>query len=224
MVVCAGFRNPALLAKMAHTMDEVSEGRLILGLGAGWHEPEFEAFGMPFDHRASRFEEAMNIIIPLLRDGRVDFEGDYYRARDCEILPRGPRESGPPVLVGAFGPRMTRLAAMFGDYLNLDWLGPSSDLPMVAKRVAGACLEVGRDPHSLGISGALMFAYPDEGPIPSWLTSEGQYITGAPREAARQLVTYRDNGVGHVQVWCYPMNRNAISRVSASVQAFRASG
>ena len=75
-VLAAGFRNPALLAKMADTLDEVSGGRLILGLGAGWHEPEFDAFGFPFDHRVSRLEEALQIIRPLLRDRRVDFRGD----------------------------------------------------------------------------------------------------------------------------------------------------
>ncbi len=73
VVLCVPFRNPAILAKMADTLDEVSGGRLILGLGAGWNQPEFDAFGIPFDHRAARFEEALQIITPLLREGRVDF-------------------------------------------------------------------------------------------------------------------------------------------------------
>src|ERR671938_862468 len=91
VVLCTPFRNPAILAKMAVTLDEVSGGRVILGLGAGWHQPEFEAFGVPFDHRVSRFEEALQIIGPLLRQGRVDFSGTYYAARNCELIPRGPR-------------------------------------------------------------------------------------------------------------------------------------
>ena len=95
-VACNSFRNPALLAKMAVTLDEVSDGRLVLGIGAGWHEPEYHAFGYPYDHRVGRFEEALQIIAPLLREGRVDFEGRYYQARDCEIAPRGPRPAGPP--------------------------------------------------------------------------------------------------------------------------------
>ena len=78
---CTSFRNPALLAKMVDTVDEISGGRLILGLGAGWHEPEYLAFGYPFDHRVSRFEEALTIIHGLLRTGRVDFDGE---------LPSGP--------------------------------------------------------------------------------------------------------------------------------------
>ena len=77
IVMCTAFRNPAVLAKMAATLDEVSGGRLILGLGAGWHQPEFEAFGIPFDRKAGRFEEALQIIVPLLREGKVDFAGGH---------------------------------------------------------------------------------------------------------------------------------------------------
>src|SRR5215468_7727606 len=104
LVLCNSFRNPAILAKMATTADEVSHGRLILGVGAGWHEPEYEAFGLPFAHRVGRFEEALQILRPLLTDGRVDFAGQYYQARNCEIAPRGPRPAGPPLLVGGEGP------------------------------------------------------------------------------------------------------------------------
>ena len=75
IVLCSPFRNPALLAKMAHTLDEVSNGRLILGIGAGWHKPEFDAFGYPFDKRVDRFEEALQIMQPLLKGQGVDFEG-----------------------------------------------------------------------------------------------------------------------------------------------------
>src|SRR3712207_2979464 len=94
LVLCTNFRNPALIAKMADTVDEISGGRLILGLGAGWHEPEYRAFGFPFDHRASRFEEGIRIIHGLLRDGRVDFSGRYYQAQECELRPRGPPRQG----------------------------------------------------------------------------------------------------------------------------------
>jgi alkanesulfonate monooxygenase SsuD/methylene tetrahydromethanopterin reductase-like flavin-dependent oxidoreductase (luciferase family) len=101
LVLCSPFRNPALLAKMAVTLDEVSGGRLILGLGAGWHQPEFDAFGFPFDHRVDRFEEALRIILPLVRAGRVSFQGTHSRAVDAAILPPGPRPNGPPILIGA---------------------------------------------------------------------------------------------------------------------------
>src|SRR5690242_19737513 len=94
LVLCNSFRNPAILAKMATTVDEVSHGRLILGIGAGWNEPEYQAFGLPFDHRVDRFAEALQILRPLLREGHVDFMGHYYSARNCDDVPRGPRPGG----------------------------------------------------------------------------------------------------------------------------------
>src|SRR5215472_3842700 len=108
LVLCTAFRNPAVLAKMAATLDAVSDGRFILGIGAGWHKPEFDAFGIPFDHKGARFEEALHIITQLLRKGYVDFQGKYYSAPDCALLPRGPRPEGPPILVGSFKPRLLR--------------------------------------------------------------------------------------------------------------------
>ena len=151
-VACNGFRNPALLAKMAITLDEVSEGRLILGVGAGWHEPEYHAFGFPFDHRVGRFEEALQIIVPLLREGQVDFQGKYYQVRDCEIEPRGPRPGGPPILIGAQRPRMMRLAAEYADIYDTDFhLDPTA----VAERfqaIKEACTKVGRDPGTLELA------------------------------------------------------------------------
>ena len=95
LVTLTPFRNPALLAKMVDTVDEISGGRLILGLGAGYHKAEYDAFGYPHDHRASRFEEAFTIIHDLLRDGQIDFEGTYYAARECELRPRGPLPTDP---------------------------------------------------------------------------------------------------------------------------------
>jgi alkanesulfonate monooxygenase SsuD/methylene tetrahydromethanopterin reductase-like flavin-dependent oxidoreductase (luciferase family) len=118
VVCCTGFRNPALLAKMADTIDEISGGRLILGLGAGWNEPEYRAFGFPYDRRVSRFEEALTIIHGLLKTGRVDFDGTYHQAIDCELRPRGPRPAGPPIMIGSSAPRMLGLLARYGDQWN----------------------------------------------------------------------------------------------------------
>src|SRR5215207_7219380 len=119
LVMSTSFRNPALLAKMADTVEEISNGRLILGLGAGWNEPEYLAFGYPFDHRIDRFEEAITIMTSLLRTGRADLNGSYSQARDCELVPRGPRPEGPPIIVGTTSPRMMRLTARFADGWNV---------------------------------------------------------------------------------------------------------
>ena len=95
LVASTSFHNPAMLAKKAATIDEISGGRLILGLGAGWNEVEYAAYGFPFDHRVSRFEEAFTIVRRLLTTGRCDFHGTYFQLDDCELLPRGPRPAWP---------------------------------------------------------------------------------------------------------------------------------
>ncbi len=161
LVTCTAFRSPALLAKMADTVDEISGGRLILGLGAGWSGFEDQAFGVPSDHRVDRFEEALQIIVPLLRTGHVDFEGKYYRARDCELRLRGPRPAGPPIMIGAKGPRMLRLAASYADLWNAEgpMRLPEEIIPLRASG-DGACVAVGRDPSTLGRSASVVINIP----------------------------------------------------------------
>jgi probable F420-dependent oxidoreductase len=217
-VLAAGFRNPALLAKMADTLDEVSGGRLILGLGAGWHEPEFDAFGFPFDHRVSRLEEALQIIRPLLRERMVDFRGEYHRAEECEIRPRGPRDEGVPVLVAAFAPRMMRLTARYADMWTTDWLGPLEKVREDIGKVRAACVAEGRDPATLVITGGATVAYPDLGKLPGWMTTPDSYLTGDADGLAAQLVAYRDAGVGHVLTNLYPFTPEAISRYGEAVR------
>src|SRR5918992_5365977 len=99
LVAATSFHAPAMLAKKAATVDEISGGRLILGLGAGWNRPDYDAYGFAYDHRVSRFEEAFTIIRELLSTGRSDFRGTYYELDDAELLPRGPRPAGPPLMV-----------------------------------------------------------------------------------------------------------------------------
>jgi alkanesulfonate monooxygenase SsuD/methylene tetrahydromethanopterin reductase-like flavin-dependent oxidoreductase (luciferase family) len=160
LVLCTAFRNPALLAKMADAVDEVSAGRLILGLGAGWHEPEFRAFGYPFDRLASRFEDALRIVAPLLRTGAVDYHGRFEWAVDCVSRPRGPRPEGPPILIGASRPRMLRLTAELADAWNTCWLGRSAELPARVAELHGACSAVGRDPTTLDVTVGQIVATP----------------------------------------------------------------
>jgi alkanesulfonate monooxygenase SsuD/methylene tetrahydromethanopterin reductase-like flavin-dependent oxidoreductase (luciferase family) len=137
---------------MATAVDEVSQGRLILGIGAGWNEPEYRSFGLPFDHRVSRLEEALQILRPLLRDGHVDFAGQYYQAPDCEDVPRGPRPQGPPLMVGGEGPRMLKLAAQYADMWNIGYMSAPETMAGPFARIEAACRQVGRDPATIGVT------------------------------------------------------------------------
>jgi|TARA_Y100000310_G_C20588140_1_gene766535 alkanesulfonate monooxygenase SsuD/methylene tetrahydromethanopterin reductase-like flavin-dependent oxidoreductase (luciferase family) len=111
---------------MAETVDEISSGRLILGIGAGWNQPEYDAFGIPFDNIRNRFEEAVQIVKPLLKNRRTSFDGKYYQINNCEITPTGPRKEGVPLMIGAFGPRMMKMAARYGDIWNTAYTGSAS--------------------------------------------------------------------------------------------------
>ena len=220
-VLCAGFRNPALLAKMAESLDEVSHGRLILGLGAGWHEPEFDAFGFPFDHRVSRLEEALQIIKPLLIDREMTFEGTYHSAVDTVISPRGPRATGVPILLAAFAPRMMRLTAQYADMWTTDWLGPLEKVREDIGKLHAACEDVGRDPATLAVTGGVTVGFPDLGTLPNWMNTPDSYITGSSDEVATRLQEYADEGVDHVLTNLYPFTPEAIARYAEAVAAAR---
>ena len=145
LVMCTSFRHPVLLAKMATTADTVSGGRLILGLGAGWYDPEYQAFGYPTDHRVGRFGEAIGIIGPLLRGETVTMAGTYYQVRDAVLRP--PPDRPIPILVAAQGWRMLRLTARYADAWITAWYGLPDD--RLRRRLAelNAALEAeGRDP------------------------------------------------------------------------------
>jgi probable F420-dependent oxidoreductase len=220
LVLCNSFRNPAILAKMATALDEVSGGRLILGIGAGWNEPEYDAFGLPFDHRVDRFEEALQVLAPLLRDGRVDFAGRYYAARGGEDLPRGPRAGGPPLLVGSEGPRMLRLAARYADLWNIGYMGQPETMPMPLEQVDAACREVGRDPESLGVTALIGLWFPDLQPVkPAFFEHP---LTGSASEIAAAMHGYADLGVQHIMFQCEPYTDESLRRLAEALQLYRA--
>jgi len=219
LVACNSFRNPALLAKMAITLDEVSQGRLILGIGAGWNKPEYDAFGYPFDHRVDRFEEAMQIIRPLLKQGRVDFQGKYYQARDCEIKPSGPRPEGPPIMVGCGGPRMLRLTAQYADLWNSGYFGHPEQFVKPRQELEEACQAVGRDPSTLGVTAMLALHFYDLAPI----QPDFDYppLGGTPEEIAQAMLGYHQAGVQHIMFHLVPYNLTAISRLEEALRIYR---
>jgi alkanesulfonate monooxygenase SsuD/methylene tetrahydromethanopterin reductase-like flavin-dependent oxidoreductase (luciferase family) len=219
LVLCNSFRNPAILAKMATTADEVSQGRLILGVGAGWNEPEYQAFGLPFDHRVDRLTEALQILRPLLREGHVDFSGRYYQARNCDNVPAGPRPEGPPLLVGSEGPRMLRLTAQYADLWNTGYMGEPDTMVEPIARIEAACHEVGRDPATLGITALIGIWFPDlQAKKPSFFTSP---LTGTAAEIAAAMRGYAQLGVQHIMFQCAPYTSEARQRLTEALKLYR---
>ena len=230
-VMSTGFRNPALLAKMAETADEISGGRIILGVGAGWHEPEYRAFGFPYEPRVGRFEEAIRIIHGLLHDGRIDFAGKFYEAHDCELRPRGPRPEGPPIMIGTIAgtplarrlevasrsERMLNLVARYADIWNCPWINRASDIPAAREMVDEACRAIARDPATLARTNGVMVN------LEGWRKAPGNDAIRIPRadlvpiegsldEIGEQLRGFEDEGVDEIHVQLDPETPESIER------------
>lgn len=218
LVLCNPFRNPALLAKMAHTLDEISDGRLILGVGTGWHQPDFDAIGYPFDKLVDRFEEALQILQPLLKGKSVDFVGKYYQAKDCVITPLGPRPEGIPLLIGAGGPRMMRLTARYGDMWNRAWLGDPQTYAGFLEDMQNACNEVGRDSNSLGMTASVSIAFPDLGKTRPF-TDEP--LSGTPDFLAEAFKRYAELGTSHLIIQFTPSTFQALEQLVEAVNIYR---
>ncbi|HET6771475.1 MAG TPA: LLM class flavin-dependent oxidoreductase [Actinomycetota bacterium] len=150
LVACLGFRPPGMLAKAAATVDEISGGRLVLGVGAGWNETEFRAFGLPFDHRVARFEEAFEILRKLVAGERVTMSGSYWQVNDAVVLPRPSRR--PPLMVGSNGPRMLEITLPHVDSWNTWYARYGNTVEGFAalnESVTTAALRVGREPDEI---------------------------------------------------------------------------
>lgn len=193
LVTCVGWRNPGIVAKMAENLDEISGGRFILGLGAGWHQPEYDMFGFPFDHRVSRFEDAIKIIQPMLREGEADYQGTYFEIHDGYNAPRGPlgAEGGPPIMVGTKGPRMMRLTARYADAWNSDWYSDPADLLPLLAALDEACAAEGRDPATLLKTASSNIA------MPGYLGRRLNPITGNFEQIAERARAFRALGMHH---------------------------
>lgn len=210
LVACTGFRNPGLIAKSAETIDEISDGRFILGLGAGWHKPEYDRFGYPFDYRVSRFEEAMQIIQPMLREGSATLDGTFFQARDAVNRPRGPRPQGAPIMVGSSGDRMLGIIARYADAWNTVWHANASKVAELLPKVDAACEAVGRDPKSLIRTAGGNIA------IGEGLGRRPNSVTGSTEELAQHLDSFRQLGMAHFVVGldgCTPATITSFSDV-----------
>lgn len=227
LVSVVGFRSPAMLAKIADTVDEISGGRLILGIGAGGWEDEHTAFGFPWQDRFGRLEEALIIIRSLLTTGRADFKGRFYEVRDCELLPRGPRPDGPPIMLGTSGSglRMQRLTARYADVWNglLGYGSPGtpSMIPPLRTALDAACKKMGRRPDSLERTVSVGIALPGHtlthGPtdLTEWA------LTGSTEELASALRAFASEGISHVQISLAPCDPSGIAEFTPVLEELR---
>lgn len=185
IVVCNGFRNPALVAKMISTMDVISGGRMELGIGAGWKRDEWLAYGYgfpPTSERLAGLRDALGVIEAMLGPGHATFEGAHATVRDAINLPKGLQRPRVPIMVGGNGPNVTwRLAARHADELNVDGMSPD-ELRDALPTIRARCEEIGRDPASLAVSVHMWW-----GNLPP---------AGARRREL--LAAYRDLGVSRV--------------------------
>ncbi len=226
LVASTSYRNAGLIAKLAEAVDAISNGRMVLGIGAGHVPFEADAYGFPSDHLASRFDEAIQIIAGLIRDRKVDFDGTYASAHISRFSPDGPRPGGIPIVAGADGPRMTRIAARYADEINLDMGTTLDSLPGHRNRIDAACREVGRDPGTLRRSCfiAVDVSSPSV-PGVGWLEGlfEGLWYRGSPQELARTLRAYPEAGFDRVEVWLNPPTVEAIDAFAPVLDHLRGS-
>ena len=216
LVASTSFHAPAMLAKKASTVDEISGGRLILGLGAGWNQVEYEAFGFPFDNRVARFEEAFTIIRTLIREGAIDFAGEYHTLRDMELLPAA--RAGMKILIGSNGPRMLRATMAHADMWNtwhVQYGNRPAGLAELQAVVDRACRDVGRDPAEIERTAAVYVQLSrGEGRNPGSSERQGQGpVTGSHEEIAATLAGFGPAGVAHLQVVLDPIDAAGVEEL-----------
>ena len=209
LVACATFRNAGLLARMTETIDEISGGKFILGLGAGWHRPEYDAFDYPFDHRVSRFEEIIAVVTQMLREGGSTFAGQYTHTDGAVNRPAGPRAAtgGAPILIGSSGDRMLDILARYADAWNTGWEHEIDAVRDNFAKLDAACERVGRDPKSVvrtvggnvGLEGAT--------------GRRGKMLQGSDDEIASRLVDFRDFGTDHFVLGLDPATPEAVAHI-----------
>ena len=218
LVAATAFHSPAMLAKKAATVDEISGGRLVLGIGAGWNRVEFDAFGFPYDRRASRFEEAFTIVRTLLSDGAIDFDGEFYTVRDAELAPRA--RPGIPVMIGSQGPRVLSTTLPHVEAWN-GWYAWFGNTPEGARRlmdeVDAIAAEVGRSPSTLHHTVSVLVEAP--GSVGNVERSKRWFdppaIAGDQQEIAASLERFADVGVDEVQLVVDPITAESVEWLGA---------
>jgi probable F420-dependent oxidoreductase len=215
LVACLGFHPPGVLARMAAAVDEISGGRLVLGVGAGWNRTEFEAFGISFDHRVDRFEEAFAVVRDLLGGQHVTFDGRYVRTQGAALLPRPARR--PPLMLGSTGERMLEIALPHVDGWNT-WYDLYANAPegfaRESERVTTAARRAGRDPAEIDRSACVFVVLerePGERPIPE----DYPPVEGPPERIAAHLLELADAGADEAILVVQPITERSIRDLGA---------
>ena len=216
LVACVGFHPPALLAKMAAGIDEVSQGRFIFGVGAGWNQPEFDAFGIPFDQRGSRFEEAFTILRTLCAGERCTFAGRFNQVDDAVLLP--PPHRPIPLMIGSTGERVLRAALPHAQWWNtwFDWFGNSAEgFAKQNEHISEIASEVGRDPATLKRSACLLVvtdASAGERPKPD------TYTAATLSDVRQRVIEMRDAGADEVILVSDPINERSVRALTEALR------
>jgi alkanesulfonate monooxygenase SsuD/methylene tetrahydromethanopterin reductase-like flavin-dependent oxidoreductase (luciferase family) len=222
LVASTSFHAPPMLAKQAATVDAISNGRLILGLGAGWNERDFRAFGFPYDHRVSRFEEAFTIIRSLLREGHIDFHGDYYHVENCVLDPMPARPGGPPLMLGSTSPRMMRIGLPYVDAWNVWWSdygNTPEGFAAVQERVEEAVINAGREPGAVAATAAVLVTMPGGSGrlMGDAYNRPVRLVQGSAADIAAHLAAIGDAGATHLQLVVDPITVGSIELLAETL-------
>ena len=216
LVACTAFHPPGLIARMAAALAEVSGGRFVLGLGAGWNEDEFRAFGLPYDHRVSRFEESFTIIRRLLAGERVTLDGRYCQAEDAVLLPAPPEL--PPLMIGSNGPRMLSIALPHVQAWNT-WFEDFGNTPdgfaALNDRISAAAQAAGRSPSQIERSACVYVALEDE--ADAGRKPEVQPLEGPVERIASGLREFAEAGADELILVVSPISERSIRELAAIV-------
>ena len=219
LVACLAFHPPGLIARMAAAIDEISGGRFVLGVGSGWNETEFRAFGLPFDHRAGRFIESFEIVRRLIAGERITSDGRFWQVEDAILLP--PPARSMPLMVGTKGPRQLAATLPYVDSWNTwwDWYGNTAEgFAARNAEVSAAAQSIGRDPGEIERSACVLVSLEaDSGQRPG---SDGvPAVTGGPDRIARALHDLAEAGADEAILVLHPIDEASIRQCGGVLAA-----
>ncbi len=222
LVASLGFYSPVMVAKKAATIDRISNGRFILGIGSGWNEAEYRGYGFPFDRRVSRFAEAFTIIRELFATGVCNFHGEFYDVERAELFPTPVQPGGPPLMVGSYGPRMLAITLPYVQVWNAlhhDYGNTRDGLADLLATIDRACEEHGRDPATLVRTVCPLARLTGGVGRPSGSGDVAVPIDGTdPAALAEELAAYAEMGVAHVQLVLDPITADSISQLEPTLR------